>query len=204
MQPDSSSEHVRFWCAGAALQQAAQDAVVVNEHESCSAVDDVLERRDEKEDSQHLEEVDLRVLPVQELVEDGWWGIKVCVVPTAPCVHHNAQARVLATCVCPCPYCVPRGVAHWQADRRLELQKLGPPRGSVEQGRGHVKSMQWRVRLGREGFHESSSLPACRNRAGECQATSILCCLVWAALLLFCHAPQLCCPSLRLVRIHRC
>ena len=50
-QQDSSCEHVRFWCAGAALQQAAQDAVVVNEHESCSAVDDVLERRDEEEDS---------------------------------------------------------------------------------------------------------------------------------------------------------
>ena len=83
-----------------------------------------------------------------------------------------------------------RGVAHCQADRRLELQKLGPPRGSVEQGRGHVKSMQWRVGLGMEGFHESSSLPACRNRAGECQATSILCPLVWAALLLPCHAPN--------------
>ena len=51
MQPHSSREDVRFWCAGAALQQAAQDAVVVNEHEGCSAADDVLERRDEKEDS---------------------------------------------------------------------------------------------------------------------------------------------------------
>ena len=32
MKPDPSCEHVRFWRAGAALQKAAQDAVVVDEH----------------------------------------------------------------------------------------------------------------------------------------------------------------------------
>ena len=53
MQQDPSREHVRFWCVGTALQQAAQDAVIINEHKARSVADDVLERRDEEEDSQY-------------------------------------------------------------------------------------------------------------------------------------------------------
>ena len=204
MQPDSSREHVRFWCAEAPLQQVAQDTVVVNEHEGCSAADDVLERRDEKEDSQHLQEVDLRVLPVQELVKDGWWGIKVCVVPTAPSRTPQRPSTGLRHLRLSMP--ILSSLVVWPTAKRangLSSRNFGPPRALHRAG-DMSNPCNGALAWAQKGF--TKALP-CRPAAiVQVNAKRPAHFAAWSGLHFFypCHAPQLCCPSLRLVRIHRC